>query len=114
MNQDYLDMVRQVLDRQVIDSNHIPCGKVDNLEIQGQKIMAILMGNGIASERLPELAAWFSRLVFGTGVIRVPWSEVSVVTHEIKLKSRAADLGLDERRGWVFDLISKLPLAWKN
>jgi PRC-barrel domain. len=114
MNHGYLDMGRQVLDRQVIDSNHIPCGKVDDLEIDGQKINAILIGNGAASARLPELAAWFSRLAFGNRVTRVPWSEVSVITHEIKLKSRAANLGLDERRGWVFNLISAIPLAWKK
>ena len=32
MNGEYLDMARQVLDRQVIDCNHMLCGKVDDIE----------------------------------------------------------------------------------
>lgn len=117
MKQDYLDMARQVLDRQVVDSNHFPCGKVDDLEIEskpGPKITALLIGNGAASDRLPELAKWISRKLFGSGVVRVPWSEVDVITHEIKLKSHAKDFGLDERTGWAHYLIGKLPLAWKK
>lgn len=114
MTEGYLDLCRQILDRQVIDSNHIPCGKVDDIEMLGNKITAILIGNGIASERLPELARAISKKIFGDRAVRVPWSEVHVITHEIKLRSRASDLGLDERKGWVFELISKLPLAWKK
>jgi hypothetical protein len=117
MNQDYLDLSRQVLDRQVVDANHILCGKVDDLEIEGRtaiKVTAILIGNGAASDRLPELAKYISRKFFGRRVVRVPWSEVDVITHQIKLKSRATDLGLDERRGTAFNIISALPSAWKK
>jgi sporulation protein YlmC with PRC-barrel domain len=117
MNQDFLDLARQVLDRQVIDANHFPCGKVDDLEIEGVrklKISAILVGNGAASERLPALVKFISQKIFGKRVVRIPWSEVSVITDKIKLKSRAKELGLDERRGWAYKFISKLPRAWKK
>jgi sporulation protein YlmC with PRC-barrel domain len=117
MNQDYLDLVRQVLDRQVVDANHLPCGKVDDLEIDWNKtpkISALLIGQGAAGERLPELFKVLSQRIFGRRVTRIPWSEVSVITGEIKLRSRADELNLDERKGWIFNFISRLPGAWKK
>jgi sporulation protein YlmC with PRC-barrel domain len=117
MSQDYLDIARQVLDRQVIDANHILCGKVDDIEIEGKspmKIAAILVGNGAASSRLPELAKYISRKLFGRRIVRIPWSEVDVITHQVKLRSHAADLGLDERSGTAFNIVSSLPSAWKK
>jgi sporulation protein YlmC with PRC-barrel domain len=117
MNEKYLDFVRQILDRQVIDANHFPCGKVDELEIDlhnGARVTAILIGNGAASERLPEFAKFLSRKIFGHRRVRIPWSEVSVVTDKIKLKSTAKELKLDERKGWVYKIISRLPRAWKK
>jgi hypothetical protein len=117
MSQTFLDMARQVLDRQVIDRNHILCGKVDDLEIESAgepRVTAILIGNGAASERLPELAKYISQMLFGTRAVRVPWSEVDVITHEIKLKSSARDLKLDERTGLAYKIVSSLPLSWKK
>lgn len=117
MIEDHLDLVRQVLDRQVVDANNVPCGKVDDLEVEGKlklKVTAILIGNGASSERLPELAKYISQKLFGKRTVRVPWSEVNVITHQIKLKSTARELRLDERHGPVYRFISKLPGAWKN
>src|SRR5215203_1297441 len=117
MSQEYLDFVRQILDRQVVDANHFPCGKVDELEIdlkKGARVTAIFVGNGAASERLPELARVLSQKIFGARRVRIPWSEVSVVTDRVKLKSTAAELKLDERKGWVYKFISRLPMAWKK
>src|SRR4051812_42706076 len=108
MSRDFLDMVREVLDRQVIDKNHILCGKVDDIEIEGKdkpKVTAILIGNGAASERLPELFKTLSQKLFGKAVVRVPWSEVDVITHQIKLRSEAKELKLDERTGAVYSFI---------
>ena len=112
-----LDLSDRVLDRQVIDSNHILCGKVDDLELDdadGLKVTAILIGNGAASDRLPELFKYLSRKLLGTRIARVPWNEVDVITHEIKLRSSAAELGLDERSGIVYRIISVLPSSWKK
>lgn len=117
MNQDYLDMVRQVLDRPVVDCNEIHCGRVDDLEIDGvkePKVTAILIGNGAASERMPELARYISQKLFGKKIVRVPWKDVSVVTEKIKLRVHAKDLKLDERTGFAFRMIERLPLAWKK
>jgi sporulation protein YlmC with PRC-barrel domain len=117
MSQHYLDIARQVLDRQVVDSNHIVCGKVDDIEIEGKtqlKVTAILLGNGAASSRLPELGKYISRKLFGRRVVRIPWSEVVVISHQIKLRSTARELGLDERTGIAFKIISALPSSWKK
>ena len=110
----FLDMVRGVLDRQVLDSNLFPCGKVDDIELEGEtklRITAILIGNGAASERLPEVVRRISQKLFGRNVVRVPWSEIKVIGQEVRLWSTAEELGLDERHGFVYRLISKLPGA---
>lgn len=117
MSEDHLDLVRQVLDKQIVDANQIPCGKVDDLEIEGKgklKITALLVGNGVASKRLPEVATFISQKIFGKRIVKIPWSEVSIVSDKITLKSPAGELNLDERQGWIFNFISKLPGAWKK
>jgi sporulation protein YlmC with PRC-barrel domain len=115
--EDHLDLCRQVLDRQVVDSNHYPCGKVDDIEIEGDKtlrVVALLIGNGATSDRLPALPRAISRRLFGDRVVRVPWSDVDVITEEIKLRRSAMELGLDERTGFAHRLVSKLPRSWKK
>jgi len=117
MSEHHLDLVRQLLDRQVVDKNHVYCGKVDDIVIDlkgGPKVKAILIGNGAASDRLPEFARWLSRTLFGRGITKIPWSDVLVVSDVIKLASDAKEHGLDERRGWPYDIVSKLPGAWKK
>jgi sporulation protein YlmC with PRC-barrel domain len=83
MSQHYLDLVRQVLDQQVVDANHINCGKVDDVEIEfdGERLMAtaLLIGNGPASDRLPELARFVSRKLLGRRKVRVAWEEISTI-----------------------------------
>jgi sporulation protein YlmC with PRC-barrel domain len=116
MRQQHLDIARQVLDRQLIDSNNIPCGKVDDLEIEyspgGQlEVKAILVGPGARHNRLPGLLRTLAKKVFGDEIIRVPWQAVSVITSQIKLESRAGELGLDRADSQVADLIRKIPGA---
>jgi len=117
MSEHHLDIVRQVMDRQIVDVNHIYCGKVDDIviEIDGKpKITAIVVGNGPASDRLPELARWISRKLFGQRQTKIPWDEVLVIRDVVKLASDAKTYGIDERTGRAFDLVSKFPLAWKK
>ena len=117
MSEHHLDLVRQVLDRQVVDANHICCGKVDDiiLDLKGKpKVTAILLGNGPASDRLPEFARWLSRKLFGERRVKVPWEDVLIVKDFIKLASDADTYGIDERKGLAYDLVSKFPGAWKK
>jgi sporulation protein YlmC with PRC-barrel domain len=117
--QPYLDLSRQVLDRQVIDANNIECGKVDDLQIEGNVetglvVKAILIGNRGSSERLPALLHWLNQKIFPHRLITVPWSEVLLINEQIKLKVNATDLGLDENQSWAVKIIGRLPGAWKK
>ncbi len=115
MQQDYLDLAREVLDRQIIDANQVPCGKVDDIEVKGGagelKITSILVGGEARSERAPGLVRWLVRILLGTKMVRVPWSEVSIITHHVKLKSTAHELGLDRAERRASSLVQKIPGA---
>jgi len=116
---DYLDMLRQVLDHEVVDVNNVACGMVDDLEIQGDagkelKVTAILVGRGVWAERLPQLLGKVIQKLFGKERVRVPWEEVSVITERVKLKSRARELGLGKADRKAAEWIGRIPGAWKK
>jgi sporulation protein YlmC with PRC-barrel domain len=116
MRQEYLDMIRQVLDHEVIDANNMPCGMVDDLEIEGGpgealKVTALLVGPDAWAERLPSLFGLLAKKIFGNRRTRVPWDEVSVITEKIQLKSTASALGLGEADRKAAKWIRKLPGA---
>jgi hypothetical protein len=116
MKEDYLDLVRQVLDHEVVDSNNVPCGMADDLEVSGEpggelRVTALLVGAGAWTRRLPSafegLAAW----VFGRQQTRVPWSEVESVTERVKLKSEAEELGLGRADRRAAKILENVPGA---
>lgn len=111
---EYTDLCRQVLDHGVLDCEDWLCGVVDDLELEGGvgaplRVTALLVGPGAWVPRLPAVFARLLPRVVGTRCVRVPWSEVSVVGEHIRLRSRAAELGLgtvDRKLGlWI----AKLP-----
>lgn len=118
VSEEFLDLSQRVLDRQVVDVNNVPCGKVDDLELEGGvgelKLKGILVGVGVGSDRLPALARVLVQKIFGQRIIRIPWKEVNVINEQIKLNSEASAFGLDERRSMAFKIISVLPGAWKK
>jgi sporulation protein YlmC with PRC-barrel domain len=119
MTKDFLDISANVLDVQVFDANNVPCGTVDDIEIEAGvgtelRIKALLIGNGAASDRLPQLLTSISRFLFGDQVVRIPWSEVSTITDRIKLFSTADELGLGEGQSVATKIIGRLPGAWKK
>ena len=116
---EYVDLYRQVLDHALLDADDWMCGTVDDLEVEGGlqpdgtneplRVTALLVGPGAWVPRLPALFARLLPRVFGDRCVRVPWSEVCELGEDIKLRSRAAALGLasiDRRLGL---LIAKLP-----
>jgi len=114
--QDYLDIVRQVLDHEVVDSNNVPCGMVDDVEVEGEpgselSVTALLVGVGVWANRLPWALGAAAKWVFGRRRTRVPWGEVSVIKERIKLKSRATELGLGIADRKASRLIRGLPGA---
>lgn len=114
MRQDFLDIIREVLDHEVVDSNDVPCGMVDDIELEGGpgselRVKALLVGVGVWSDRLPKLVGRVLRWTFGGRKTRVPWSEVSVITERVKLKSRASELGLGIADRKASRLLKRLP-----
>ena len=114
MSDDFLDIVRQVLDHEVVDSDDMPCGMVDDVEVEGEpggelKVTALLVGAGAWTRRLPSslegLAAW----VFGRQETRVPWAEVETITERVKLRSRAEELGLGGADRKASRIVGKVP-----
>jgi hypothetical protein len=116
VKQDYLGLFHQVLDHEVVDANNIPCGMVDDLQLEGGpggelRVTGLLIGPGVWSDRLPRLFCKLARLICGDDVKFVPWSEVLVITERVKLRSRAEDLGLDLAEKKASRLISRIPGA---
>jgi hypothetical protein len=108
---------KQVLDHQLLDCNDRRCGNVDDLELAGGPgeplvVAAILSGPGVFRSRLPgpgRVMAWLLERLFGTGVTRIEWSEVSGHEGHIELRQDARTYGLgagDDRAG---ALIAKIP-----
>jgi hypothetical protein len=110
----FLDIVRNVIDHEVVDVNDVPCGIVDDVELErapgGElRVTALLVGAGAWGDRLPWIFGTLAGKIFGRQRTRVPWEEVWVIDERIKLKSRASevDLGGADRR--ASSLVEKLP-----
>jgi hypothetical protein len=72
------------------------------------------VGNDLASDRLPELARYISKKIFGRRRVRIPWSEIFTIKDDVKLAKNADEYGLDERTGSAFSIVSKFPRAWQK
>jgi sporulation protein YlmC with PRC-barrel domain len=114
-----MDLVYRVLDDQLVDVDGRRCGRVDDLEFDGDlgdppRLHAILSGSGTWHRRLPRPLRALGARAFGTGVsghdlIRVPWDQVEDISSVIRLRAKARELGLaqgDERDAM---LVAKLP-----
>jgi hypothetical protein len=101
MKQDFLEMIRNILDHELIDSNNIPCGKVDDLEIVGEpgknlKVVAILTGRSTVINRMPAFARRILQRFVKHQEKRIPWEEVLVITAKVKLNHTYQELGLNQ------------------
>lgn len=115
MKEKHLDLARMVMDHQLLDANNVECGKVNDIEIEGGpgelKITALLTGPGLAIQFLPGFVQAAAEKIFGCRVARVPWEEVLIITGQIKLKSRAAELGLADMEQKIAERLKRFPGA---
>jgi sporulation protein YlmC with PRC-barrel domain len=114
MSYDEIYFCADILEHELIDSDFQPCGKVDDIEIvaedgQSMKVHAILAGPGAWGSRLPALVRMISDRIAGTKVVRIPWEEVKSIGSHIQLRSRAADLGLNESQRRLAPFFRRIP-----
>jgi hypothetical protein len=110
-----LDLLREVLDHEVVDADDVACGMVDDLEFaptaRGPMVAALLLGPGAAGPRLPALFAFAAAKLFGRRIVRVPWRHVVEISEVIRLDAKAADLGLGGADRKVGRWLARLPKA---
>jgi sporulation protein YlmC with PRC-barrel domain len=102
-----IDLGLGVLDHQLIDSEGRRCGKVDDLELDGLDVKAIVVGGSgwKGRGRLGRLTAWAA----GGRATLVPWTEVRAVDDAIRLKKTAPDYGLGRGDDRARRLVERIP-----
>jgi sporulation protein YlmC with PRC-barrel domain len=103
-----IDVGLNVLDHQLLDSEGRRCGNVDDLAIEGDEVVAILVGPGVWPARAG-LIGRFAAAIGGRGRTRVPWSEVKDVSAHVVLRKRAREYGLGRGDDRLRPYIEKLP-----
>jgi sporulation protein YlmC with PRC-barrel domain len=102
-----IDLGLGILDHQLVDSDGRRCGKVDDLELDGLDVKAIVVGgSGWAGRgRLGRLTA---RLARGRAVL-VPWDAVGSVDDAVRLDKPAAELRLGRGDDRARRLVERIP-----
>jgi sporulation protein YlmC with PRC-barrel domain len=96
-----LDLAYRLLDLDLVDSEGIRCGKVDDLEFDGSPgeatyVAAIVAGPAVLPVRFPRRFRAFAARVFKGGQTRVPWGVVEDFDATVELGDTAAELGLGQ------------------
>ena len=112
----HLDLIRDVLDHEVVDVDNVSCGMVDDIELapgpdKVPRVAALLVGPGALESRMPALFALIVRRVAGRRVTRIAWSEVKRVDTTVVLRCTASSLGLDEAERKVTRWLKRIPGA---
>ena len=105
-----IDIGLQVLDRQLLDKDGRRCGNVDDLAVEGDEVVAILVGPGYWPQRagrIGRLAGWLG----GGRRVRVPWSDVKRVAAGVELKRGATELGLARGDDRLRPYVDRIPGA---
>jgi hypothetical protein len=110
-----LDAALHLLDRQLLDVDGTPAGKIDDLELTERKdgppfVSAILTGAGALGPRLSRSWGRWGRWL--TAVHRVDFSLVHDIGSDVELIVSADDLGAHDAERWARDhVIAHLPGA---
>jgi hypothetical protein len=114
MAREEIDLAYRVLDLDLVDSDGVRCGKVDDLELAGGPgepayVAAIRTGPGALARRLPRRLRRLGARVFGHGRSDVGWRDVAEVgPGAVKLERTAAELGLGEGDRALVEAVEKL------
>jgi sporulation protein YlmC with PRC-barrel domain len=102
-----VDLALGLLDHQLIDSEGRRCGKVDDLELDDDNVVAILTGSPVWRGRGP-VARFAASLARGR-TVRVPWSEVEKVDSAVRLRRTARELRLGRGDDRARPFVEKIP-----
>lgn len=114
MREDQFEVAYRLLDAELIDRDGWRCGRVDDIEIDGQpgspaQLTAILSGPGACSERAPRGLRRLASRLFGENVVRVPWDAVEDIAEAVRLKRRREDLGLGSGDTAAARVVARIP-----
>jgi hypothetical protein len=91
-------LVRDLLDHELLDSEGVSCGMVDEVELRAGKdglvVVALLCGAGVWTRRMPAMLHLAARWAGATRRTRIPFDAVDRIAEVIHLKSPATELGL--------------------
>ena len=112
-----LDLALRLLDQQLIDWGGRKCGKVDDILIEGEpgsaaKVAGLVVGPKATLARRPGLFRFLGRFTpqFGDPAeVGVSWSAIDEITHVVKLKDGADELGLHEGEKRALRLVGRIP-----
>jgi hypothetical protein len=117
-----LDLVRDLLDKQVVDRDETKMGRVDGLvlELRGDqppRVRHLEMGFVVLARRLhPRCEAWLERLrrrfsVRKTARQRIDWSQVKEVNpHHVQVDVKALETPAFDWERWLRDrVVAKIP-----
>lgn len=113
-----MDIIRDVLDNQIIDRNQRKIGKVDGIVVEivsGQppKLAYIEVGMPILARRLqPRWGRWAAAIAQKWGLrhnqpFRIPWSKVLNVGIDVDVDLEAADTPALDYENWLREHIIK-------
>jgi sporulation protein YlmC with PRC-barrel domain len=117
VNSATIDLALSVLDRQLIDSQGHRCGRVDDIELDGEPgkplvVSQLLIGQAAAKRRLPRflrpVVSPFSRR---GGPVAVSWPDVYQVSHVVKLEKSWTELDLAAGERRAANWLARLPGA---
>jgi hypothetical protein len=116
-----MDLVRDVLDRKIVDREHCDMGRVDGLVMHigvhtQPRVTHILIGGTVPWRRLnpalTKLATKLARLWGPRRIepVRIPWSRVMTAGRDIRLDVKARDTGAIDWEIWIArHIIERIP-----
>ena len=118
-----MDIIRDVLDNQLVDRNQHPMGKVDGIVMElrdGEppKLAYIEVGVTTLAKRInPRLAGWVAAIARTWGAkqsepFRIPWSKVRDIGIDVEVDIEAQETPALAYEKWLSDrIITRIPGA---
>jgi sporulation protein YlmC with PRC-barrel domain len=108
-----MNLVRDILDKQVLDRNGRPMGRVDGLVIElggdgPPRVVAVQMGAVVLAYRLgPRIGAMIARVAERLGgrehrdAFRIPWTAVTDVGRDLEVSVDVTETPLRDWQNWL-------------